>query len=224
MKIGYPCINTSIECKSNKTFRLGSYSTKLLIDTVKKNLGCLSEILEFNTKNCIFFFRITSKIVPFASHPVCKFNWQQYFRTDLKEIGSYIKKYDIRISMHPDQFILINSLDEKVFERSLKELFYHAEILDLMELDTSAKIQIHVGGVYSDKNKSIERFVSRYESLEEPIKHRLVVENDDKSYCLNGCIKTHNLTGVPVLFDSFHHDIKNSGETLSEAFELFTKT
>ncbi len=130
----------------------------------------------------------------------------------------------MRISMHPDQFTLINSLNRTIFRRSLKELLYHAEILDLMELNTYAKIQIHVGGVYSDKKKSIKRFIKRYENIDDRIKRRLVIENDDKSYCLRDCLLVHEQTGIPIVFDVFHHSVKNAGEKLDQAFALFSKT
>ncbi|UCC28192.1 MAG: UV DNA damage repair endonuclease UvsE, partial [Candidatus Bathyarchaeota archaeon] len=170
------------------------------------------------------FFRITSDLVPFGSHPICRFNWQGYFRKQLKAIGDFIKSNNMRISMHPDQFTVINSVDESVFEKGVKELAYHADVLDSMKLDASARIQIHVGGVYKDKEKSAERFIERFEDLDTQIKRRLVIENDDRRYDLKDCIQIHYATGIPVLFDLFHHEINNSGETIMEAFELFTKT
>lgn len=224
MKIGYPCTNWTIGCKGDRTFRLKSYSEKRLIKTVENNLRCLMEVLEFNVKQNILFFRVTSDLVPFASHPVCKFNWQEHFKKQFEIIGDFIKKHDIRISMHPDQFVLINSLDCKVFKNSVKELVYHAQVLDSLRLDSTAKIQIHVGGVYADKERSSERFISRFESLDEIIRKRLVIENDDKNYCLKDCLHISAETGIPVLFDVFHHEVNNSGETLKEAFKLFTKT
>jgi len=223
MRIGYPCVNLSIGCKGDRSFRLKSYSTKRLIETINNNLKCLQKLLEFNTKEHILFFRITSDLVPFASHPICKFNWQNHFKNDFEEIGRYIKKRKIRISMHPDQFVFINSLNQEIFRRSLKELLYHSDILDLLGLDTSAKIQIHVGGVYGDKHKSINRFVSRLQKLEENLKGHLVIENDIR-YNLKDCIQIHKITDTPVLFDSLHHELNNYGEKLSEAFELFTRT
>jgi UV DNA damage endonuclease len=126
--------------------------------------------------------------------------------------------------MHPDQFTLINSLDNKVFENSVRELVYHTQVLDLMKLDTSAKIQIHVGGVYKDKERSLSRFVERFGKLEKMIKSRLVVENDDGRYNLKDCLRISALTEIPVLFDVFHHQVNSSGETIQEAFELFTRT
>ncbi len=224
MKIGYPCINRTLTCQGNRTFRLKSYSLHNLIEKVENNLDCLRQILEYNLKHNILFFRITSDLVPFASHPINQFDWQGFFKKKFRTIGQFIKKHDMRISMHPDQFTLINSLNRTIFRRSLKELLYHAEILDLMELNTYAKIQIHVGGVYSDKKKSIKRFIKRYENIDDRIKRRLVIENDDKSYCLRDCLLVHEQTGIPIVFDVFHHSVKNAGEKLDQAFALFSKT
>ena len=224
MKIGYPCINRTVGCKGDRTFRLKSYSEERLIDTVENNLICLLKMLEFNVRHNILFFRITSDLVPFASHPVCKFDWQSRFERRFREIGDFIKDHDIRISMHPDQFILINSLDPGVLQRSLKELSYHVEVLDLMELDSSAKIQFHVGGVYGDRKDSIRRFIERFGNLSGKLRSRLVIENDDRLYRLRDCLQISRKTGAPVVFDFFHHEANNRGETIKQSFELFTGT
>ncbi len=217
MKIGYPCINRSIGCTANSTFRLKNYSEENLIKKLENNLECLKKILEYNKENNLFFFRISSDIVPFASHPVCKFDWQNHFKIQFQEIGDFIKKNNMRISMHPDQFTLINAKDPEIVRRSIEELNYHCEVLDLMGLDHTAKIQIHVGGVYGDKEASIKRFVGNYIKLPEKIKKRLVVENDDRSYSLKDCLKINKRCGVPILFDTFHHECLNDGENMREA-------
>jgi len=224
MKIGYPCINWTIGCSSGSTFRLRSYSESRLKEIIKTNLDCLLKILEFNAKHGIFFFRITSDLVPFASHPVNTFNWKGCFSWEFEEIGDFIKEKGIRISMHPDQFTLINSLREDVFGRSIKELEYHASILDLMQLDTTAKIQIHVGGVYDNKKLSKDRFVERFSKLDNSICRRLVVENDDRLYNLNDCIEISNKVGVPILFDVFHHSVNGTGASVNQAIQLSSQT
>ena len=224
MSIGYPCINLTIGCKSDRTFRLKSYSEERLMQTVQDNLDCLLKILEFNVQHNLLFFRITSDLVPFASHPICRFNWQAYFSLKFGEIGTFIKTNNIRISMHPDHFTLINSIDNSVFERSLSELVYHADVLDSMGLDGSAKIQIHVGGVYGDKKESMRRFVKRLERVPGSVTRRLVIENDDRNYTLRDCINISSETGLPVLLDVFHHAANNLGETVGKAFSLFYKT
>ena len=224
MRIGYPCINRTIGCTANSTFRLKSYSQSRLKQTIRNNLECLQKILQFNIEHGLLFFRISSDLVPFASHPANKFNWQKHFKQEFEAIGEYIRKNKIRISMHPDQFTLINSVKEDIFERSKKELKYHADLLDLMKLDASAKIQIHVGGVYGDKKKSMERFVKRYEIIDDAIRQRLVIENDDRLDDLSNCLQINRQIKIPVLLDVFHHKLNNKAQIGTEYFELAAKT
>jgi UV DNA damage endonuclease len=224
MKIGYPCLNLTIGCKADRTFRLKSFSEPRLIETVAGNLDCLLKILRWNVERNILFFRITSDLVPFASHPMCTFDWQGHFRATFARIGEFIRAHQIRISMHPDPFTLINSREDAIFDRSRRELLYHAQVLDAMGLDRTAKIQIHVGGVYGDRAGSIKRFIERFGRLDPAVRDRLVVENDEKSYSLRDCLTIHEGTGLPMLFDVFHHSILNHGEDLRTCLDQTSRT
>ena len=224
MKLGYPCINRGIGCTANSTFRLASYSDERLVQKVENNLNCLFKILQYNVQKGLFFFRISSDLVPFASHPVCTFDWAGHFRGRLRKVGEFIKEHDIRISMHPDQFVVINSLKDDVVERSVWELKYHCTVLDEMALDSTAKIQIHVGGVYGDKRSATNRFIERYSSLSKSLRSRLVIENDDRSYSLEDCWSVHKKIKIPILFDAFHHQCLNNGETWRQGLELSAST
>ena len=224
MKIGYPCINQTINCTANSTFRLANYSQARLIDTVTKNLTCLQKILEFNIQHNLLFFRISSDLIPFASHEICDFDWPTYFKPQFQALGQLIKQANIRISMHPDQFVLINALKPEIISRSISELEYHATILDLLELDQSAKIQIHVGGASGDKISAMQRFVTNYQQLSSKIKSRLVIEHDDRLFSLQDCLAIHAQTNIPVLFDFLHHACLNNQETVREAVILASKT
>jgi UV DNA damage endonuclease len=224
MKIGYPCINRRLGCTASHTFRLRSYSPERLLQTVGANLLCLRRILEFNRENGLLFFRITSDLVPFASHPVCAVPWPETFAGEFAKLGDFIRAGRMRISMHPDQFTLLNSPDPDIFNRSAAELLYHARILDLLGLDLTARIQIHGGGVYGDKGKSLDRFCRRFEKLDQRVRRRLVVENDDRQYSLADCLAIHRRTGIPVLFDSFHHQLNSNGEGMAAALNLAAAT
>ena len=224
MRIGYPCINRSIGCTPSRTFRLASYSDDRLRETVQANVSCLGAILEYNVRQGMLFLRITSDLVPFASHPVCTFPWQEHFREEFGRLGEFIRKHRFRISMHPDQFVLINTPDERVLQRSIDELMYHVRIFDLMGLDRSAKIQLHVGGVYGDKEASMERFIRVYDGLDEAIRQLLVIENDERLYSVADCLAIHERTGIPVLFDIFHHTLHNNGEPVKDLILFLSKT
>jgi UV DNA damage endonuclease len=217
MKIGYPCVNRTIGCTGSAAFRLVNWSEKRFHETVVNNLDCVDKMLLFNAQNGLLFFRISSDVVPFASHPVCGVDWARVYGERLRETGGFIKKSKIRVSMHPDQFVLLNALDETIVEKSVAELAYHAKFLDTLGLDHTAKIQIHVGGAYGDKKSAMLRFVKRYRSLDSTIKNRLVIENDDHLYSVKDCMAIHRATGVPVLLDVFHHTLNNNGEPVHKA-------
>lgn len=225
MKIGYPCINETLDCSSSRTFRLASYSEERLISTVEQNLSCLRRILEFNVAHGLHFFRLTSDLVPFASHPINTYNWQEHFKLTLRRLGDYVKRHNLRISMHPDQFVVLNSPTPQTVQNSIAELVYQGSVLDLMGLDSTAKLQIHGGGAYGDKESALNRFAEVYHTrLPDNVKARLCVENDDRTYSLTDCLVLHELTGMPIIFDNLHHECVNNGEPMREAVLLAAQT
>ena len=225
MRIGYPCVNETLACSAATTFRLASYSEERLLTTVATNLACLQRILEWNVAHGLLFFRMGSGIVPFGSHEVNTFPWQSHFESEFRAIGDFIRQHQMRISFHPDQFVVLNSPDPAIVRRSIDELIYQGSMLDLMELDSTAKLQIHAGGAYGDKGSALARWTDTFHTrLPEAVKVRLVVENDDRLYSLRECLSLHDLTGVPILFDNFHHECLNHGEPMREALRLAAST
>lgn len=224
MKIGYPCINRIIGCTANKSFRLANYTSERFIQTAQNNINCLEQILNYNKEHGLLFFRISSQLIPFASHPICTVDWKTLFIDKLQAIGKMIITNNMRISMHPDQFVLINALDQTIIDKSVAELQWHAELLDSMGLDTTHKIQIHIGGAYGDKKKSMDRFIEQFDRLPKTIAKRLAIENDDTIYTLSDCLYIANKTGIPIIFDTFHHECNNAGESIDKALSLAQAT
>ena len=73
--------------------------------------------------------------------------------------------------------------------------------------------------------KSIERFLTRFSKLDNFVLRRVVVENDDKLFDVNDCLRINKQTQIPVLLDVFHHKLNNSGNlTLEESFRSTSKT
>lgn len=224
MKIGYPCVNEAMDCSAANTFRLASYSEERLVAAVAANLACLRRLLAWNVAQGLLFFRMGSGIVPFGSHEINIFPWQTHFGPEFRALGQYIKAQGLRVSFHPDQFVVLNSPTPDIVRRSVAELVYQGSMLDLMELDGTAKLQIHVGGLYGDRELAISRFAEVYATLPLAVKARVVVENDDRLFPLRDCLHLHERTGVPILFDNFHHECLNHGEPMAEALRLAAAT
>ena len=214
MRIGYPCINRSIGCTANHTFRLASYSDERLLATVDANLACLARVLAWNVARGLLAFRIGSGIVPFASHQVCTAPWQEQCAERFATIGAFARRHALRISMHPDQFNLLNAQDPVIVERTVAELAYHATVLDLLGLGPDAKIQVHVGGVYGDRESAMARFVETCGALDPRIRRRLAIENDDGRYTARDCLAVSGACGVPVVLDVFHHAVHGDGRLI----------
>jgi UV DNA damage endonuclease len=224
MRIGYPCTNRTLGCRGGRTLRLASFSLERLDEVVSSNLRCLETMLHFNVEHGIRFFRITSDLIPFASHPEIGPPWRHLYARAIAELGPLIQHEGIRIDMHPGQYTVLNSPDEKVARNAVRDLVYHVGVLDEMGLDATAKVQIHVGGVYGDREASLARFITRAKLLPETIRRRLVIENDERSYDLADCLRAADGAHLPVLLDVYHHRLKNAGESLADALAAAAET
>ena len=89
---------------------------------------------------------------------------------------------------------------------TIKDLDYHATVLDILETGKDSVMVIHGGGVYGEKEKSMLRWCINYLDLPDKIKNRLVLENCEKSYSIKDCLQIHKETGVPIVFDTHHFE------------------
>ncbi|MBM6839362.1 UV DNA damage repair endonuclease UvsE, partial [Clostridium saudiense] len=132
----------------------------------------------------IKLFRISSDIIPLGSHKINNYNWWDNNKELLNKIGDYIKSNNMRVSMHPGQYTLLNSPKKDVVEKSILDLSFHCKFLDALNLPASHKIILHVGGVYNNKKSAINRFVTEYNNLDNSIKKRLIIENDERFFSI----------------------------------------
>lgn len=209
-RIGYACINTAVNVSTNKTCRLSNCTSERLRSLINNNLNALKEILLWNISHNIYLYRISSGVIPFATHSVNDIDWVNEFSDLFKEISVLIKKYNMRVSMHPGQFVNINSPNPDIVKSSIAELAWHAEFLDALNVDSTHRLILHVGGVYGDKPSAMSRFIEVYNNLPISIKNRLSLENDDKSYTVWDVLNINKSTNVPIVFDNLHHKVNNT--------------
>ncbi len=205
MSIGYACLVVGVPNTSIKRLKKDNISEDKLKEVILFNLHSLENIIDYNIKNNIKLFRISSDIIPFGSSPINNLKWWDIFEKELSNIGKKIRDNSIRVSMHPGQYSVLNSLKKEVVDNTIKDLEYHARFLESLKVDESNKIILHVGGVYNDKQEAKERFINNYNKLSFDIKKRLVIENDDRSFNIKDVLEISNITGAPVIYDNLHN-------------------
>ncbi|HZK33040.1 MAG TPA: UV DNA damage repair endonuclease UvsE [Tissierellaceae bacterium] len=207
MKIGYACLTVGIPETNFRTCTMKNASTENLLEIISHNLKSLENIIDYNILNEIKLFRISSDIIPFGSSTVNTIKWWNAFAGELEHIGEKIKSNNIRVSMHPGQYTVLNSTSEEVVERAIADLTYHNKFLKSLKVDNKSKIILHIGGVYGNKEDAIKRFEKNFKTLDKEIKNRLVIENDDKSYNINEVLNIGQGLNIPVVYDNLHNEV-----------------
>lgn len=116
---------------------------------------------------------------PYASHETYGYSLA-YCAPLLAQVGALAKRYGHRLTTHPGQFTQLGSPRESVVHSSIRELEYHAEMLDLMGIDQDGVMIIHGGGVYGDKAAALTRMKNVIQhKLSARVRARLVLENDE---------------------------------------------
>lgn len=179
----------------------------------RQNIANTIRILRYNKAYGINLYRFTSKIIPLATH--AEFNnwdWKKELKSNFEELGSVVKETGIRVSTHPDHFVLLNSPREEVLKNSIKDLDYHCTMFELMGLDYEYKIVLHIGGMYKNKENSISRLYESFSSLSNRIRSRIILENDDKLYNMEDVLGICRHLNIPMVLD-IHHDMCNPSKT-----------
>lgn len=218
MSIGYACKTVGVLNTDMKSCTLKNAKDERLIELIAHNIEALNNIIDYNIENNIMLFRISSDLVPFGSGEVNKVKWWEVFSEELRLIGEKIKAVNMRVSVHPGQYTVLNSTNEEVVKRAVDDLVYHTRILDSLGLSKEHKLILHIGGGYDNKKISAKRFMDNYEPLDENIKNRLVIENDDKIYNIEEVIEIGTKLSIPVIFDNLHNEINPSSYKLNESF------
>jgi UV DNA damage endonuclease len=178
---------------------------------LRVSLGYLRAIFAYLQEARIGMYRISSDLAPYVTHPdMPQFHRQiEECADELADLGALARAQGLRLSLHPSQYILLNSPDEELVRKSVADLAAQAALLDGMGLGPEAVVVTHVGGVYGDIEAGRARWVAAYERLPEAARRRLVLENDDTRFDVGDILWIHARCGVPLVFDYLHHWCNN---------------
>lgn len=186
-----------------------------LMKITEQNIYHTKRILHYNIANEIKLYRFSSALVPLATHPEVSWDFISPFKKNWCELGELIQQHDIRPSFHPGQFTLFTSPREHVTENAVKDMEYHYSILEAMGVHKTGIINIHIGGAYGDKVKTLKRFHENLQSLPTNIKKQMTLENDDKTYNVEETLLACEKEGIPMVLDYHHHMANRTEDELS---------
>ncbi len=135
-------------------------------------------------------------------------------RQKMEETRIFARKNDIRLSFHPDQFVVLSSPHSQVVANSIRELEYHGMLADAVGADV---INIHAGGVYGDKVQTLQRLKDVLPHLSAAVRKRLTLENDDVSYTPRDLLSFCERFSIPFVYDVHHHRCLPDGLSVEQA-------
>jgi UV DNA damage endonuclease len=171
-------------------------------------------------------FRIMSPLFPRMTHPVVGYRLEDLpdgseIRSMLEKVRWFGQDNAIRLSFHPDQFVVLSSPHTAVVDNSIRELEYQAGLAEAVGADV---INIHGGGVYGDKPAALRRLSAVFPDLPDNVKNRLTLENDDISYTVRDLLPVCEKLSIPLVYDVHHHRCNPDGLSIEEATQFAGET
>lgn len=235
--IGYACINQTLRGKgknqiyTSRGLTLKSFTFEKAGNLALQNCIDLITILKWNLANNILFFRVSSEMFPFCTHPEIGYNISslhtyEQVKAALKEAGDFAKLHSMRLNCHPGPTTIIASPHKHVVDNAVKDIQMHYEIGKLLDTDNYT-INFHVGGPYNDKIGTAKRYCEAYNALDEDVRKYITVENDDKisGYTVKELYDLIYVNcGVKIVYDHHHHNLNNNNTSAIEAANLAFET
>ena len=214
IQLGLCCLNMtlrkekpSVFCSRSMIVRtINEKGLDVLKEKIKQNIEDLKKMILWNEQNGIKVMRMSSIMFPHISNPRIPSYTIDFVKEQLKEVGKLAKKLNHRLTFHPGQYNVIGTPNEKSFQHTIDDLSYHANVMDMMELNQNSVMVVHGGGVYGDKEKTIKRWCEQFYKLPKNVQKRLVLENCEKCYSIEDCLRISKIVNIPVVFDTHHYE------------------
>jgi UV DNA damage endonuclease len=206
-KLGLVCVTASEEVRFRTVTRRTisklsvSEQQEKLRQVYTANLINLAKAIAFCQKKQIQLYRLSSALFPFADTPLGNEILSE-FESQLEEIGNEAKRLNIRLVLHPNQYVVLNSDRSEVVENSIKILTTHAHILDLLGLPCSSWTSINIHGGKGDR---AGKLINNIQQLPQNVYSRLTLENDEYTYSSQAIAEICHAAKVPMVFDAHHH-------------------
>jgi len=190
------------------------------------NAQALLRAIEYCGSEHIGCFRVNSQFWPLKTHPDAGYDLDdlpgaQEIKKVLCECRRRSSALSVRLSFHPDQFVVLNSPKADIVKGSVDELEYQAEVSGMIGADV---INIHAGGGYGDKPSALLRLGRVVKKLKKAVRSRLTIENDDRIYTPGDLLPFCKEYKLPLVYDVHHHRCLPDGLSVKQATDAAVKT
>lgn len=226
IRLGYAGVNSELRLRhifTGRTCRAATLKARGIeyaLELMRKNLEDLLLILEWNESHNIRFYRIGSDFAPHITDEAFmtekqKQNYKSlaYDFTELvpllRKVGNFASASGHRLTFHPDLYLNLSSPNKLIAIRSMRDMWFHATIMNSMGLGASSVMVLHGGGAYGNKAAAARRWIARFKKLPLGVRSRVVLENDEFVYGIDDILAMSNSVkpAIPVVLDIFHHSI-----------------
>lgn len=207
IRYGFACKTVGLPGAAQSSLTLSRASRDNLLSVSRNNLGALETMLHYCHRQSLALMRVSSDIIPLASHEAVHFDWQTELRSELESLAALAHQSGVRLSMHPGQYTVLNSPRPDVVRKAVADLAYHAAFLDALQAGPECRIILHLGGGYGDRESALQRLRSNLAALPASILQRLALENDERIYTIEDVLAVCRDFDLPAVFDIFHHEL-----------------
>lgn len=220
IRLGYACKEVTINETSSHTLsyttykKLGSKANQKLDDVIKSNFKGLENILFYNIKNDITFFRMSADLIPLLTHPLVNYDFFEKYKENYAKIGKIIKDNNLRVDIHLSPYAVLNSINKDVLSSTINILEKYQKMYEYMKI--KSKLVIHIGSGTYGKRASLKRFKDAFNLLDKKIKDLLIIENDDKIFNIRNTLKLCEDLKVPMVLDYHHFKVNRNNEKIED--------
>jgi UV DNA damage repair endonuclease len=156
--------------------------------------------------------RLSSDILPVFTAPDWKYFYKSldvraYCELAFSKVGEIARANNVRLSMHPGQFVVLASDNPGIVDRSVEEFEYHATMAAWMGYGKQFqdfKINVHVSGRQGPPGIKLA-----LQRLSPEARNCITIENDEMTWGIDASLELAN--DVALVLDIHHHYI-NTGE------------
>jgi UV DNA damage repair endonuclease len=194
-----------------------SVAEQRLWDIMVHNVAAVGNLVNYigGLDEHLKMVRIGSDLCTAYTEPNWSYFWRRgdvrdYLQQHLGPVGDRARESNVRLSMHPGQFVVLASTDPDIVNRSIEEFEYHADMARWMGYGKKFqdfKINVHIAG-----RAGPQGIRAAYGRLSPEARNCITIENEENAWGLDDCLSIADI--VPIVLD-IHHAWIREGEYIS---------